>query len=367
MFSEGQRLKALKIKISIKEFGIILAWAFLFIGILYVLRFEISKIFLPSPQRAFYYWKTKWDFSPQLESQLKENQITRLYVRFFDVDWDSYQSRSHPVAPIQISNIIPQQLEVVPVIYITNSVFQWTHFADVEDLGKKIWNKIQLIAEKQKINVKEIQIDCDWTDKTKKNYFHFIDRLKNNVLPKNLKVSTTIRLHQIKYASRTGVPPSDGGMLMFYNFGRIKAESLNNSIFNREDAAKYSRYIANYSLPLAVVLPIFSWMIHSRDQKVINLLEWQDPQELSQVGFRESSANVFEATHSFFYHGSYFSQGDKLTIEQISPKNTKEAAQLAQNGSSWKKRYKTVAFFDLDERNLRNYEKNEIESIFNKF
>ncbi len=47
-----------------------------------------------------------------------------------------------------------------------------------------------------------------------------------------LPLSSTIRLHQIKYRERTGVPPVERGMLMFYNMGQFSADPEARAIFD---------------------------------------------------------------------------------------------------------------------------------------
>lgn len=54
-------------------------------------------------QRAFYFWKTQWSASPRLAQSLAENRISRLYMRFFDIDWDAPTRAALPVAPLQLS------------------------------------------------------------------------------------------------------------------------------------------------------------------------------------------------------------------------------------------------------------------------
>src|SRR5207253_10476713 len=133
--------------------------------------------------------------------------------------------------------------------------------------------KVSRMAEEQGMAFQQLQLDCDWSDSSRRNYFHFVDLLSHRLKAERKIVSATIRLHQIKYAERTGIPPVSRGMLMFYNFGRIQADSDRSSIFNAEDAGRYSSYIAGYPLELDVVLPAFSWSVHSREGRVLGLLE----------------------------------------------------------------------------------------------
>jgi len=319
-------------------------------------------------QRAYYFWKTQWSASPEILSSLAKNKINRLYMRFFDVEWDEVSGSPQPVSPLKFQSVPPGGVEVVPVVYIVNSVFLKLPYKDVGTLADNVWMKVAGMAVENGVRFQQFQIDCDWTDSTRRSYFHFAELLNRKLQAENKIVSATIRLHQIKYAERTGIPPVDRGMLMFYNFGRIQADASRSSIFNAEDAGRYSSYIADYPLELDVVLPAFSWSVHSRDGNVQGLLENLSEQEIASYdGFQHVSSNRYSARRSFFFRGRYFMQGDQLLLETTTPEVTKEAALLARRGAGWKKDYGTVALFDLSENHLKKYTEEEIETILDAF
>ena len=320
------------------------------------------------PNRAFYYWKTEWSASPNILHNLTQNRIGRLYMRFFDVEWDDIEHTSHPVSPLRFGSPVPAGVEVVPVVYIVNAVFLKIPYEDVEALANHVWDKVRQMAAGQGLVFQQLQLDCDWSDSSRKNYFHFVDLLNRKLTAGHKSVSATIRLHQVKYAARTGIPPVSRGMLMFYNFGRIQADSTKSSIFNAEDAGRYASYIAAYPLKLDVVLPAFSWSVHSRDGQVLGLLENLAEEDVAAFdGFREVSANAYSASRSFFFRGRYFMSADLLLMDTTTPEITKQAAILAKRGAGWNKRYGTVALFDLDEKHLKKYSGADIESILAQF
>jgi hypothetical protein len=320
------------------------------------------------PQRAFYYWKTVWSASPELLSDLSQNHIGRLYMRFFDVEWDESHRAARPVSPLRFNSKTPEGVEVVPVVYIVNAVFLKMNYKDVEPLADHVWEKVSGMAEEQGLDFKQLQLDCDWSDNSRRNYFHFADLMARKLRSRNKTVSATIRLHQIKYAGRTGIPPVSRGMLMFYNFGRIQADTPNSSIFNPQDAGRYSSYISRYPLQLDVVLPAFSWSVHSRDGRVRDLIENIPEEDIAAFdGFRKVADNKYSASRSFFFRGRYFMSGDLLLMETTTPELTKQAAVLAKQGAGWSKNYGTVALFDLDEHHLKKYSEADIESILEEF
>jgi hypothetical protein len=305
-----------------------------------------------APKRAFYYWKTRWVASPQVLANLKENAIDTLYVRFFDVGWDDVGNAAQPISALEFQSPLPDHVEIVPVVYLVNNVFLNIPYSDVEQLADNVRKKIRRMASDQRIRFDQVQIDCDWTDGSRRNYFHFAELLGRQLKDEGKSLSATIRLHQIKYAGRTGIPPVDRGMLMFYNFGRIQADASRSSIFNAEDASRYSNFIESYRLPLDVVLPAFSWSVHSREGEVVGVLEQLTTEDLDSFeGFRKLSPNRYRASRSFFFRGRYFVDGDLVVVEETTPEMTREAATLAQRGVG-RKRYATVALFDLDEGHL---------------
>jgi hypothetical protein len=321
-----------------------------------------------SPQRAFYYWKTIWSASPELVSNLSRNHIGRLYMRFFDVEWDESQRAPRPVSPLRFNSKTPEGVELVPVVYLVNAVFLKMDYKEVEPLADHVWEKVRVMAEEQGLDFQQLQLDCDWSDNSRRNYFHFVELLARKLKGGHKTVSATIRLHQIKYAGRTGIPPVSRGMLMFYNFGRIQADTPNSSIFNPQDAGRYASYIARYPLKLDVVLPAFSWSVHSRDGQVLGLIENVPEDDIAAFdGFQKVAANKYSASRSFFFRGRYFMRGDLLLMETTTPDMTKQAAVLAKNGAGWNKSYGTVALFDLDEQHLKKYSEADIESILEEF
>lgn len=331
-------------------------------------HFVRPRLSQSSPERAFYYWKTSWAGNPAFDAAIREGRINKIYMRFFDVRWSPDAGEPRPVSPLRFASPPPAGVEIVPVVYLVNEVFQHVRYDQVEALANHVLAKVDEMAASQKIRATQIQLDCDWSDSTRRSYFHFADLLHRRLKARSIFLSSTIRLHQIKYFERTGIPPVDRGMLMFYNFGRIAAERPRSSIFNEQDARLYSSYIAEYRLPLDLSLPLFSWVVHSRKGKVVSLLEKLDTSELTVAnGFTADSPNRYRAASSFFFHGRYFMKGDLLLAEESSPATTESAARLALSGAGWNKTYNTIALFDLDERNLNRYAHHEIQDILAKF
>ena len=181
----------------------------------------------------------------------------------------------------------------------------------------------------------------------------------------HVPLSATIRLHQIKYRERTGVPPVERGMLMLYNMGEIAVGDDQKAIF---DAATTKRYIARlreYPLTqLDVALPIWSWTLHARNGAMVDLMQSTDPDELPALDFVQptSRPTQFIVTRNAFLHGVLLREGDTLEIERTTPADTLAASALVRPLLSPTQR--SIVLFDLSDRNLQRYPHDQLATIF---
>lgn len=221
---------------------------------------------------------------------------------------------------------------------------------EAEDLAKKIVTYIDQINTRYAILCTEIQIDCDWTLTSKETYFNFLERLKK---VSNRKLSATIRLHQVKFHMNTGIPPVDRGVLMYYNMGRISADSLN-SIYDPMIAKRYTGALKNYPLTLDIALPVFTWGMHIRNNKVIALLNKVDNAAFTNdIHFEMRAPSFFEVKENVIKIGRYFEKGDRIKIESITPD---ELEGMAEDLSGYlREKPQEVIFYDLDNFNLKHY------------
>lgn len=302
------------------------------------------------PVIAFYYWRTIFKLAPIERETLNYNKVNKLYIRYFDVDVNENTNEVFPLAPIHF-NDKPNNFSVVPVIYIKNRVML-SKSLNIPDLVKKINDYIGQINAKNKIEIHEIQIDCDWTLASKDNYLKFIDLFKKST--KTL-LSATIRLHQVKYFEKTKIPNVDKGVLMYYNMGKIAPDSLN-SIYDKNLADNYLKSIKQYPLKLNVALPIFSWAVHIRNGRVIGLKNKMDSNDLkSDNNFEEKTSNNFHVVNSNYKNSTFYKKDDILKLELISQENLLEmATDLNENFIN---NPQEIIYYDLDQFNIQHYEK----------
>jgi hypothetical protein len=314
---------------------------------------------------SFYYWKTTYSSSAAVQQFLSDLHVNKLYLRFFDVDWSNEQEAAHPVAEIQFISKPDPMLQIIPVVFITNRTLEKSNDIEMNDLSKKILAKVNSISKSQQIPFSELQLDCDWTEKTRARYFSLISSIRTQLHGSGKQLSATLRLHQVKYPDITGVPDVDKAMLMFYNMGKLDSKANRNSIYNEQDAAAYTAAIKNYPLHLDVVLPCFSWAVHIRQNKVIGLLNKITARDLNLTNFTSIGQERFKVNASFFYKGNYLMKEDVLRIEEITPALLSIATR--QLVRSIKKENRTVAIFELDSINTMRYEKENFHEIYNCF
>ncbi len=218
------------------------------------------------PQIAFFHWKNRLALTPAEVALLDSTGCRTLYVKFLDVAREA-GGPIRPYALLEVADTAGLSGRcVVPCVFLTNSVFVGLSAAEVEALAQKVSQALADVGRQFPQPVfSEVQLDCDWTERTRQPFFLFLKKLKP-LLPPQTRLSATIRLHQYKFPNRTGVPPVERGLLMLYNTGDIQDPDEDNSIFSPEDALRYVEGApARYPLPLDVALPAFGWTLVYRD------------------------------------------------------------------------------------------------------
>jgi hypothetical protein len=320
----------------------------------------------PTMSPAFYYWRTNVQLTQTDKELLQTQNVEQLYVRFFDVDINTITQLPEPVAKVVFADTSASKYHIVPVVFITNITFKSITSAQCDSLAKNIAHLIRSIIEHNNLIVSEIQMDCDWSESTRQTYFRFLEALKPYLAENLWQLSATIRLHQVKYYHKTGIPPVHRGMLMFYNMGNLSGSSGENSIFNSRDASKYVASIKKYPLPIDVALPVFSWAVQLRQGKAVALINHATRNEfLAYDWLFEVKPLIFEVTEARFHQGRYFKAGDQVRVETVSPQLALEAAQLL--SKNVKNESRRVAIFRLDSLTLQSYENEDFSAIFDCF
>ncbi|RYG37060.1 MAG: hypothetical protein EOO01_30430, partial [Chitinophagaceae bacterium] len=272
---------------------------FTFLPVLFLSCVEKAR-----PLHSFYFWKLQGDLTKE-DTMLKNKLgISHSYIHYMDISWSEALNMAVPRATQQINNL-PGNEPYTPVIYIDNRVFEKSSQADMDTMARRILRRIEAMTRnmegifarnffdnlhlpydsnyQKRITatidsvmrsreglVSEVQIDCDWTEKTRDNYFLFLRQFK--ALLKNKDLSVTIRLYPFKYRSKMGIPPADRGVLMCYNLSPIAKPETGNSVFDLSVLRQYLTPDEAYPLPLDLALPVFGWHPWFRGGKLQGIL-----------------------------------------------------------------------------------------------
>lgn len=215
---------------------------------------------------SVYYWRTDLRLDSTEKAFLNQYHIQQVYCRYFDVVMNDHATEPSPNATISFSDTLPSNVEMIPTVYITEDCMHKPH----KDLAKKIVDRIVQMNETNNINhVHEIQIDCDYTSKSRATYYKFLEEVKANIASKSgstniTRLSTTIRLHQLSMPA----PPVDYGVLMVYNTGNPQKWQERNPILDYRDVYPYLSRLDQYPLPLATAYPVYQWTRNIQNVRV---------------------------------------------------------------------------------------------------
>ena len=318
-----------------------------------------SKSLPTIPHLGFYHWQTNLKISPKEQQYLDNLPVKKLYIKFFDIDWNFNQQTALPHASLLVNAQIPDTIEIVPTLFITNRTFQQIQEKGIDQLANNVHQK--LIEQLEKFpshSITMIQLDCDWSLSTKDKYFYFLDRLKEK-WSDPITLSATIRLHQIKYFEKTGLPPVQRGLLMFYNMGEVKEYDTKNSILDLDIAKKYINRLADYPLPLDLGLPLFQWGVLFREDKMIQLINQLTIADLDDTTRFESIDPLrWKVNKSTYLNGLYLYKGDIIRVEKVTQKDLEAATQLLRPFFQGKEF--DLVFYHLAEEVLIDFSKKEI-------
>ena len=305
---------------------------------------------------AFYFWKSTFKLSNVERNTLKNNHIQKLYVKFFDVSWNPQKRKPQFVAPIQFAENLPDNCQIVPVVFITNQTFLNLPESEIDSLAKVVFEKILKMSRSK---IQEIQMDCDWTISTKHQYFRFLKALQKN----NIILSATIRLHQVKFFEKTGVPPVDRGMLMCYNISDWRNPETQNSIYSTSVLKQYIQRLEQYPKPLDVVMPIFHWTVIFRNNQFLFFVNNLGSEELNNnFNFIQLVKNqLFKVKEDAIFNNFSVRKGDIFRCEDSDFEEVLEGSALILDKISNEKL--TFALYHLDEKSLTTYSNEQIKKL----
>ena len=277
-----------------KKILILLSILFLIVSIVFI-QTQKSKPLISS----FYHWGNTYN---------QKDSKEKLYIKVLDIAY------STKMEAINTKFLTKPKKTFIPVVYITNETMKNVDYSLISNLIIKNLTLNNLAFD-------ELQIDCDWSDSSKSNYFKLLEDLKSKL---NKTLSATIRLHQIKYYQKTGIPPVDYGVLMYYNMSNIGDFNTKNSILDNEIAKKYHYNFDTYKLKLKLALPLYSQAIQFRDNKALEIFEGIEAKDFDK-NFKFLENNKYEVINSTYFQGRYIYKGDIFRFEDSNEDDIKIA------------------------------------------
>ncbi len=293
---------------------------------------------------AFYHWKAKAEFPVSYKNTLAKTQTDTLYLHYFDIKLVNKKGGSNDgIYPVYLLKEVDKaytDFTIIPVIYIENQIFKQQ--IDTKGLVERTHKLIHQISNKHfGKEITNIQIDCDWTRSTKNAYFEFL-----TLLAQDFELSATIRLHQIKFKNKTGVPPVKKGTLMLYNVGDLKNKQQN-SILENSIVKQYINSETDYPLPLNIGLPLFSQTIITNKDNKIKIIKSTNRDVLEHdTHFKKIDKTNFTVIKDTLYKGFYLSKDYNLKLEELAEEEIISSYKTIKNS---KLHTKAVVFYHLDE------------------
>jgi hypothetical protein len=299
---------------------------------------------------AFYHWKSDANYSTKIHQTLVNTKSKKVYMHYFDVDQTKSPTHNdNGIYPTYVLKDIDEDYadyNIIPVIYITNQVFK-SKDLNIIELVNQIKKLINQISQKHfKKELKQIQIDCDWSQSTKNIYFEFLSLIKND-----FDIDVTIRLHQIKYKEKTGIPPVEHGTLMLYNMGDLKNNNQN-SILESSIVKQYINNTTHYPINLHLGLPIFSQTILSNNDKEYKIIKNCDRELFEKDDhFTKIDDNNFKVVEDTLYKGFYLTKGFNLKLEEINQNEIVNSYKIIKQSEL---NIDEIIFYHLDDESLKN-------------
>lgn len=323
------------------------------------------------PFNGIYFWRTTFSVSDEERTFLEANKVDRLYLRLFDVDVAQQNLLSYE-EPLPIATLIfPDSAitaqttsmvrDIVPVCFITLSALKQmkgkeTEYA--EHIVKRMLNMSSYHGFRDKVT--EVQIDCDWTEKTEDLYFTLLNKVKKLLSKEKVSLSVTVRLHQL----RTNPPPADRGVLMVYNTGSIMNPHTENSILSLADAAQYLTHSAveRYAIPLDYALPTFSWGVWFNNEQYMGILHCSDFDNPHYYAMVDSTH--YKVLHPHIVEERKLMKGDIIRVENSNYETILKIKALLPFNEQTPARPQSVILYHLDANNLKEYETDQIETLY---
>lgn len=313
-------------------------------------------------EQGIYFWENDTEkLTKENNEALDSLGVEKLYLKLFEVDRENDKNKPYAKSSLKLNSGVLGNREIIPCVFILDRVFIQSSREELDELADNVFNLInkflkEKTPEEGVIPFSEIQIDCDWSKKSKGNYFYFLRKVKE-ISGKN--VSCTLRLYPYKFHKDMGIPPVDRATLMCYNLLNPIKNPRKNSILDIDEMSKYLDTDVNYTIPLDVALPVYSWMqCYDRDRfkGVIHgpIEQYSDLMEHDQGLWY--SMKVDTAISNI-----YVRKGDRIKMERVSEKDLSRAIDLIKESDVLKSN-SVFSYFHLTSQELKFYSYEKLNS-----
>jgi len=327
--------------------------------------------------RAFYYWKSAEWYGINYESDqvLSRLKVGKLYVKMFEVEPSNLMGPI-PAAKTGLRSLprradsVHYTQEIVPVIFIRDEALTGLSPQGVDSLADNInflTNKYLDrmhnggYVEHEPYLYRELQLDCDWTEKNKSSYFSLLKILKTK---SGKRISCTLRLYPFKFRERMGIPPVDRAMLMCYNLLNPVANVDKNTILSTKELEAYLGRRRDYPVPLDIALPAWSQAQLYRYDHFVQTVHADDITYASVL--KRIKPYWYEVLHDTTIGDAYIRAGDLIKYESVSAADLLKTVALLRSHINLPDTV-TVAYFHLDESLLNRYTYETLDSVYRSF
>ena len=311
---------------------------------------------------AIYHWKTVFDLREDEAAFLKAHSVRKMYVRYFDVDVETSPMNATcsaiPIGTTVFKSPKPSGIEIIPTVFITVKALISSKEEGIKDIASKIYTRVVNMSDYNDMGqIREIQLDCDWTGSTQELFFALCREMVRLAHTDSILVSSTIRLHQLGMDP----PPVDQGVLMVYNTGALRETRTKNSILDYDDVKTYlSGKTIRYRLPLDFAFPTYGWGVMFRNGGYNGILHKTDFSD--ETRYKKGREGTFIVKKDHVVEGRSLWEGDVIRMEYPTADDVIKVAELV--AVSIKDSTHSVILYHLDSNNLNKFTDDEISSIY---
>ncbi len=283
---------------------------------------------------SFYHWRT--GFAPVgLDREfLQKTPQAKVYIKAFNLNWDPFNNTEKPTTVMKMK---PDSLkfidEVAFTLFVTDEAMRNIPEVQLPAMAARtafLLNRtLKSFRKNTDVTIKELQIDCDWSLKSRDKYFSFLEFMRKEAAKIGFtELSATIRAHQVLNSKEFGIPPVDRGALMFYTMGTTANVGERISLFSDALDDTYLDALSEYPLHLDLVMPLSGWGVQYRDGNAIDLMPDLTPESLVATNCcAPLKGNLFVVDSAMYVNYNALNKGDEVYAAPFSESEVQASAE----------------------------------------